>query len=206
MIPVASTYSALDDRAIVQGLLVRDSGLTQWFLFKKCYPLFKAVHDRHHPVDCDTWADLAKEVLILLLTPGTRSGQCPLQTFTHRCTLTMWLKIVTINYCNHTHHGEIDTISLSPQENDDGDRFRGYEPSLPPNEDSLHARDVSVVLGLVDNERYRELLRLQHIEQLSNTEIAQQMNVNMDNFYNIKRRANEKLNLLVAQARKEGKL
>ncbi|MBR6282862.1 MAG: sigma-70 family RNA polymerase sigma factor [Muribaculaceae bacterium] len=202
-----TTNTELDDRLIVKHLLARDSEVTGWFLFKKCYPLFKALHDSKHPAGCDTWADLAKEVFIQLLTPTKSTGRCPLENFEFKCSLTMWLKIVTLNFCNSSHHGEIDTISLDFQQNDDDDdRFRPWEPSLPPDNTRLDTRDVDVVLSMVDNERYREMLRLQHIELLDNTEIAERMNVNMDNFYNIKRRANEKLRLLTAQARKEGKL
>lgn len=46
------------------------------------------------------------------------------------------------------------------------------------------AADLQLVLQSMPNPRYRELIRLRYIEELPNEEVAQRLEMSLDNFYN----------------------
>ena len=54
-------YNLLKDEDIVRAILRRDSEVTKYFLYKKCFPLFKSIHDRYY-TDCASWNELAAEI------------------------------------------------------------------------------------------------------------------------------------------------
>lgn len=53
----------------------------------------------------------------------------------------------------------------------------------------MHLADVETILRLMPNQRYAQLMRLRYLDMKSNEETAQAMNISMDNYYNIHKRA-----------------
>ena len=173
------------DREIADAILRRDARITHDFLYRKCYPLFKSIHDKYY-TDCETPVELINQIYVYILLPKKSSGTSKLQDFGFRCTLTMWLKIVTENYCR-----QLFGRRMPVDENNDtsSDRLNLGEESLVSNTRNLDMADVKKLLKMMPNRRYSRLIEYRYIEEKSNDETAALMEMTMDNYYNCHRRA-----------------
>ena len=114
------------------------------------------------------------------MLPNPATQRSYMQNFSFRCSLTNWLKIVAHSYCHQLFKkkGEFFEDSL-----DDGDRFTQIADSLPEN-GIFDRSDLELVLQMMPNVRYRELIRIKYLEGCSNEETAERLGMTMDNFYN----------------------
>ncbi len=56
------------DQEIAQAILSRDTLMTKEYLYRKCYPLFKAIYDRYY-TDCENPIELINEIYVYILMP-----------------------------------------------------------------------------------------------------------------------------------------
>lgn len=171
---------SMSDREIVAALLSRDKALTEAYFYRKCYPLFKACFDKYY-TDCENCIEFINEIYLYLMLPNSSSQQSYMERFSFRCSLTGWLKTVAETYCHQLFRkkGEIIQESL-----DDTDRFYEVTDSLSIEHASFVHEDLQRVLAMMPNVRYRELIRLRYVDNLSNEETATELGMSMDNFYN----------------------
>lgn len=182
---------------IVQAILNRDKEVTWNYLYKDCYPLFKTIFNKYY-TDCDNCMELINEIYVLIMTPGKESRRSPLSSFGFRCTLTMWLKLVTENYCHRLFKKRIE---IEEEKLESGERFLLDTSSLDIDLTSLNLMDVEAVLLQMHNQRYRELIHLRYIEGKTNEETAEILEMTMANYYNKHKLAKEQL---VNVLKKEG--
>lgn len=179
---------APDDRLIVDALLRRDPDITKDFLYRRCYPLFKAVFDRYF-TDCESVVELIGQIYLFIMAPRPSTGRSKLSQFSFRCSFTMWLKIVAENYCRQifARQGDFSTQSL-----DDDDRKPLPDESLLENDGfSPDAHDIRRVLDMMPNPRYRALIEARYLNELSNEDTAACLGLSMANYYNTHKRAKE---------------
>ncbi len=174
-----SNINSMTDREIVAALLARDRALTEAYFYRKCYPLFKACFDKYY-TDCENCIEFINEIYLYLMLPNPATQRSYMQNFSFRCSLTNWLKIVAHSYCHQLFKkkGEFFEDSL-----DDGDRFTQIADSLPEN-GIFDRSDLELVLQMMPNVRYCELIRIKYLEGCSNEETAERLGMTMDNFYN----------------------
>ena len=184
---------ALTDEEIVDAILNRDARITRLYLYEKCYPLFKARYDKYY-TDCETCVEFINEMYTYIMTPGVKTGKCYLSTFGFSCSLTCWLKIVAENYCHQLFKKRLDVVDVQ-------DSGRKMPEPISPNIDSLNRRDVEIVLSLMPNKRYSTLIHLRYVEEKSNEETADILEMSMDNYYNKHKLAKEQFAKIL---RKEG--
>ncbi|MBE6303343.1 MAG: sigma-70 family RNA polymerase sigma factor [Bacteroidales bacterium] len=187
--------SAISDREIVRAILNRDARITQLYLYEKCYPLFKARYDKYY-TDCESCTEFINEIYTYIMTPGVKTGKCYLSTFGFSCSLTCWLKIVIENYCRQLFKKRIEITEISEEDSD-----RNLLETSSPNMSILTKKDVEIILNLMPNKRYRDLIRFRYIEEKSNEETANILGMSMDNYYNKHKLAKEQF---VKILRKEG--
>ena len=187
------------DLEIVKAILRRDTEITKEFLYRKCYPLFAAIHSKYY-TDCETPIELINEIYVYILLPHRETHRSKLQDFGFRCTFTLWLKIVTENYCRQLFAKRIRT-----EENVDveSDRYIMPDESIMANTRELDRGDVRKLLAMMPNQRYRELIEHRYIEERNNEETAIMLGLTMANYYNIHKRAKEQFCHVL---RKEGLL
>ena len=190
-------YDRLKDEDIVRAILRRDSEVTIYFLYKKCYPLFKSIFDRYF-TDCASWDELATEIYVYIMVPGKQTGISKLAAFQFRCTLTEWLKIVSENYCHHLY---VKKVELVGEKSGDSDILNRIEHSLDFDLSSLNMSDVRSVIAQMPNKRYRTLIEHRYVFDRSNEETAALMSMTMPNYYNKHKLAKAQF---VAALRKEG--
>lgn len=173
------------DQEIVKAILDRDTIVTKEFLYRKCYPLFKAVYDKYY-TDCESCFELINEIYVYIMIPQKKTNISKLATFGFRCTLTMWLKIVVENYCHqlYARRMEID------RDSDVGsDRNMPDDESLTENTRSIDMEDVHKILNMMPNQCYRKLIEYHYVDEKSNEETAILLAVTMANYYNMHKRA-----------------
>lgn len=173
--------------AIANAILNRDSAVTVEFLYRKCYPLFKALFDNYE-TDCSDVKEFIHEIYAFLLTPGRDSNICPLSTYRSEGSLFSWMKLVGRSYCyarfRKKEKQRVELIDIS-------DIYDAYQPSLNFDMSSLDKMDVERLLQMMPNKRYSQLLKLRYIFSYSNDETAQYLGITMPNYYNKHKLAKE---------------
>lgn len=176
---------SLTDQEVVNAILRRDVRVTRLYFYEKCYPLFKSRFDKYY-TDCDSCLEFINEIYVYLMTPSLRTGKCYLSTFGFGCRFEHWLKIVVENYCYQLFKKKLDVID---------DSFVDCDRKLPEtssiNVDNLNRADVNVLLNLMKNKRYRDLIRYRYVEEKTNEETAELLGMSMDNYYNKHKLAKE---------------
>lgn len=198
--PNINILSDLSDQEIVRAILNRDKEITFLYLYKKCYPLFRAIYNRYN-TNCENAIELINEIYVYLLFPNKNTGRCKLADFGFRCTLTTWLKIVAENYCHQLYKKK--EVTLQEEKFLVDDRNIEKMHSIELDEKVLQMQDLNKILLMMPNKRYRELIQFKYVEERSNEDTAELMSITMSNYYNMHLRAKEQFcNIL----RKEGLL
>ena len=188
---------SLTDQEIVKAILCRDTEITKEFLYWKCYPLFASIHAKYY-TDCDTPIELINEIYVFILLPHKETHRSKLQDFGFRCSLTMWLKIITENYCRQLFSKRMEIDNDSDVSND---RNILKEESLSQSAQNFNMADVYKILSMMPNQRYAKLIEYRYIDEKSNEETAVLLGMNMANYYNCHKRAKAQY---CAILRKEG--
>ena len=201
----------MTDVQIVEAILERNSYVTTEYLYKKCYPLFNDIFKRFY-TDCENCTEFVNEIYLYIVMPPSpsvkkkpeqdssdseESKKCKLAKFGFRCSLTMWLKIVTLNYCRQLYAKRIQFLSLDEV----GDMFTTVFSSLMMESNSTDMQDITTLLDLMPNQRYRTLIEYRHVSSHTDSETAEYLKMKMPNYYNKHRLAKAQF---VAVLRKEG--
>ena len=129
---------SLTDKEVVSAILNRDARITRLYLYEKCYPLFKSCYDKYY-TDCETCVEFINQIYLLIMAPRKSTGVSPLQTFSFRCTLPMWLKIIAENYCKQLFRKK---ANFSDGILTESDRLNFQDDSLDLDFRSIYASDV----------------------------------------------------------------
>lgn|SRR5574344_78046 len=186
-----------DDREIVAAMIRKDAFVTKNFLYEKCYPLFKSIYNNYY-TDCDNCVEFINEIYVFIMTPHKSTNKSSLQSFGFSCTLLLWLKIVSENYCRQLYKRKyIIKVDIA----DYGDRKAEKGSSIDIDFSSLNHDDVIRIIDMMPNMRYRSLICYRYLENKSNEETAQLLEMTMDNYYNKHKLAKAQFE---AMLRKEG--
>lgn len=172
---------SMSDQEVVQALLDRDKGITYNYLYKKCYPLFKSIYNDYY-TDCENCIEFINEIYTLIMIPGKKSGKIPLANFSHKCTLTFWLKRVAINHCKRKYKRKPRfTVASDLTREGSMSQFGGTEEI---DLSSVNKEDVKKIINQVKPERFRQIIIHRYLEEKTNEETALLLNMSIDNFYN----------------------
>ena len=177
---ISISLDGMSDQEIVAAILNRDKEITVDYLYKKCYPLFKALHSKYY-TDCEDCIEFIGEIYVYILSPSENTGRCPLSTFGFGCTLTCWLKIVVTNYCRQLYKKRIETVDVDKS---DGVSDRIIPEPISPIIETMDRDDIETILNLMPNKRYSRLIRYRYLDDKTNEETAEMLGMSMDNFYN----------------------
>lgn len=171
------------DQEIVKAILNRDTFITKEYLYRKCYPLFKAIYDKYY-TDCETPVELINEIYVYILIPHHETHRSKLQDIGFRCTLAMWLKIVAENYC---HQIFAKRIPKDQNFDDEDDSFERIVDSVEIEINNLRMEDdkktIQKILNQMPNARYRRLIELRYLQEKTNEETAAALNMKIDSYY-----------------------
>ena len=171
----------MTDHEIIAALIARDNSVTRDFFFRQCRPLFTSVIRCVFDYDVDYNECISELYLYLLENDGER-----LKQFEGRSTLFQWLKVTAARFFVRKRHHMIENTSREPLY----DEGYGEESSAAnPETNCSAAIDVESLLNAMPNRRYALVLRRLIINDLSPEQLAAEMNITIDNLYNVKRRA-----------------
>ena len=169
----------MTDQQIIQALIARDERVTQQFFFKDCRPLFMSImrHVFSYEVDYD---EFVNEFYLYLMEDEAYR----LKQFQGRSTIYQWLKVVAIRYFITKRDGMID------METKDTLSDSVIQDEAVEEESAMTARmDVERLFALMPNKRYVYVIRRLVLQEAEPKVVAQELDTNVDNLYNIKKRA-----------------
>lgn len=181
-----------EDLMIASALINRDGAVTRRYFYQQCYPLFKSFYDNYY-TDCTCCKEFIDEIYIVVLAPSKTTGKCQMENYRGESTLTSWLKTVCLYYCykkydlkkrNPTYEIISQSIGRNSDDNEAGDRSDNIYGSYEIDFSGMNRADVEALLSLMPNIRYRNIIRLLHLEQKTHQEVAEALGMTMDNYYN----------------------
>lgn len=191
---MATLKTYTEDLQIAKSIIKRDEAVTRRFFYRHCYPLFKSIYDNYY-TDCTNVKEFIDEIYILTIAPSKKTGRCQMENFKGESTLASWLKAVCLFYCYKKYNRKqsmpiVDPLPDTDENNADAaDRLARQGASIETEIDSMDREDTEILLSLMPNERYRTLIQLRYLDQLTNEETAKELGIAMDNYYNIHKRA-----------------
>lgn len=181
----------MTDKETIEALIARDPVVTKQF-FEDIRPILrryinlyynnpKAINDK----------EVANELYLHLLDKKARN----LLTFEFKSSIFAWLNKVVYNFVQDLKkRGKvIEDVSREPLDNNKEPLVAGERVVEGRVERSMAKEQLQKLFDKMDNKRYVEVLRLLMIDELSYEEVADRLSVNVDNLYNIRRRAFKEL-------------
>lgn len=178
-IPIAFPHiKDKEDHQVVEWLLNRIDWATREFLYGRCYPIFKSLHDRFYS-DCPELIDFIHEIYIDIIEPRRRSEKSKLETFNYKSTLYTWMSVVSIHFCYAKYNVSVKIINF-----EEGDRNLDILTSKPSIESIFNCEDIEKILKMMSNDRYRQIIRLHYVDGYSHEDTAKRLGMEMLNYYN----------------------
>lgn len=177
----------MSDKEIIDALIARDEKVTQQFFFRNCRPLFVSIirYVFSYSVDYD---EFVNEFYIYLMENDARR----LRQFEERSTIYQWLKTVAIRYFIAKRDRMIDVTPKNTLKDDDKPALRTVTEQSSVNDSERHLvaqMDVERLLALMPNRRYVYVIRRLVLDEAEPLTVAEELGTNVDNLYNIKKRA-----------------
>lgn len=169
----------MTDQQIIEALIARDERVTQQFFFGNCRPLFLSIirYVFSYKVDYD---EFVNEFYLYLMENDAHR----LKQFQGRSTIYQWLKVVAIRYFIAKRNSLID------MESKDTLLDSAVQRKAIDCEEKITAKiDLAYLLGLLPNRRYAYVIRRLVLDEEEPRVVAKELETNVDNLYNIKKRA-----------------
>ena len=171
----------MTDREIFQGLIARDNRITEEFFFVRCRPLFLSIIRKVFDYEVE-YDELVNELYLYLMADDLKK----LHDFEYRSTIYQWLKVVAIRFFIKKRKEMIENSS-------EDSLYEGE--TAPTTDESAHSAkcDLQRLFSLMPNKRYVNVIQRLIIDDWEPESLAKELGTNVDNIYNIKRRAMEQL-------------
>lgn len=173
----------MSDLQIIERLIARDERVTYKFFFKDCRPLFMSILHNvfHDKVDYD---ELINELYLYLMENDAHR----LRQFEGRSSIFQWIKVVAIRYFIEKRDEMIE------KDSEEHLLEQVSNTEIIETESQWTAKmDVQRLLAQIPNQRYAYVIRRLVLEEIPPQKVAMELNVTVDNLYNIKKRAMEAL-------------
>lgn len=169
----------MTDKEIIEALIARDATITKQFFFNDCRPLFMAIirHIFSYKVD---YKEFVNEFYLYLM----ENDSYRLKQFQGRSTLYQWIKVVAIRYFIAKRDHMID---MEPK---DSLTESAGQTEIVDTEKVITARmDLEYLFSLMSNKRYVHVIKKLVLQDIEPNVVARELGTNVDNLYNIKKRA-----------------
>lgn len=179
---ILNTYrrkQSMNDHQIIEALIARDEQVTRQFFFGNCRPLFLSIIRCVFSYEVD-YDEVVNEFYLHLM----ENDSYRLRQFQGRSTIYQWMKVVAIRYFIAKRDSMIgneskETLLDSVVQNETVDE-----------EKKMAARmDMEHLFSLMPNRRYVYVIRRLVLQEAEPNVVAQELKTNVDNLYNIKKRA-----------------
>lgn len=169
----------MTDRQLIDLLIARDERVTQQFFYKDCRPLFMSIIHNIFQDKAD-YDELISELYLHLM----ENDACRLKQFEGRSSIYQWLKTTAIRYFLEKRDNMIE------KESEEYLLEQIAHTSIIEAEPQWTAQmDVHHLLSLMQNRRYAYVIQRLVLEEIPPQHLAEELDITVDNLYNIKKRA-----------------
>ena len=169
----------MTDQQIIEALIARNERITQQFFFKDCRPLFLSVIRYVFSYDVD-YNDFVNEFYLHLM----ENDAYRLKQFQGRSTIYQWMKIIAIRYFVAKRNSMID---MEPKETLISNAIQ--KESIESSNNISAKIDLENLFRLMQNKRYVYVIKRLVLDEAEPKTVADELRTNVDNLYNIKKRA-----------------
>lgn len=169
----------MSDKQIIASLIARDERVTEQFFFKDCRALFMSIicNVLQEEVNYD---ELISELYLHLMENDARR----LRQFEGRSSIYQWIKTVAIRFFIEKREKMIENSSQEHL------LEQAAITETIDCESRWSARmDVQRLLALMGNKRYAYVINRLVLEEATPQTVAEELDITVDNLYNIKKRA-----------------
>lgn len=173
------SHENMTDKEIVQSLIEKNDEVTRHFFFEKCRPLFLSVMRKVFSYEVD-YDEFVNEFYLYLMDKDAYR----LKQFEGRSTIYQWLKITAIRFFIAKRDNLIDMNPKSClSEHSVGEERVDWEKVV------MAKIDLDNLFELMPNKRYVQVIKRLVLDDAEPNVVAGELNTNVDNLYNIKKRA-----------------
>lgn len=169
----------MTDQQITEALIARDEKVTARFFFGDCRPLFLSIIRNVFSYEVD-YDEFVNEFYLYLMENEAHR----LRQFQGRSTIYQWMKVVAIRYFIAKRDSMIDNVS--------GEALLDcvVQNETVDEETATTARmDIEHLFSQMPNKRYVHVIRRLVLQEAEPKVVAKELMTNVDNLYNIKKRA-----------------
>ena len=167
----------MTDREIIQGLIERDNRVTEEFFFVRCRPLFLSIIQKVFNNEAE-YDEFVNELYIYLM----EDNAVKLRNFEYRSSVYQWLKVLAIRYF-------IKKRNKMIEKGDNETPYDGKTFQLAEEKDTSSKGDLQRLFLRMPNQRYAFVIKCLVLDEQLPELLAKEMEISVDNLYNIKRRA-----------------
>lgn len=179
-------YETYTDQEIVAGILNNDQPLITFFFFKKCTTLFNYIIWNVFNGKVER-----KELINELYLHFAKDNWYKVRQFDFRSQLMTWTSVVATRFFIKKRDELIEKESL--------ETLTTWNLITDGTDYSNKKMDIRNALNRMPNKRYCAVLMKWYIEEKKPEIIAEEMNVTIDNLYNIHRRALVQLRMVMGR-------
>ncbi len=168
----------MSDKELIKQLVSRNPVVTRQFFFRDCKPLFVSIIGKVFSYEVDYDEFVNELYLYLMENDGAR-----LKQFEGRSSIYQWLKVVAVRYF-------VSKKSKMIENRSDGSLLEEAEQVASTGGDRSVARmDICRLFKYMTNKRQVYVIKRLVIDDAEPEKVAAELHVNVDNLYNIKKRA-----------------
>jgi len=180
-------YRDYDDRQLVTAIINNDIGAIEYFFKDKCSGLFAYIIANIFDGNVDK-QDLTQELFWYL----AKKDWYKVRQFDFRSQLMTWVTVVAVRFFQKKRKELIEKTDSMPLNNK---MWKDNSAGI-----SLDKRiDIRAALQRMPNARYRKVIEILDLKDVRPELLAEEMNVTVDNLYNIHRRALVQLRLVMGR-------
>lgn len=183
-IPVPFTHIAkMTDFQLVPKIKERIERETVEFFYGKAAPIFIKLFANYY-TDCDNPVEFIDDFYAELMSVRESVNTRKIDGFAFDCQFKNWIGKIALIYC-------FDRFAINEKRKEMLVSYASMmpEPQLQQNISLLDKQDVNTLLSMMPNRNYSELIRSVYVEGRTLQETAAILNVPMDKFFNMHRRA-----------------
>ena len=180
-------YDLLDDHELVDGILNDNQPLIKYFFTKKCSGLLAYILMNVFNGSIDK-RELVSELYIFM----AHNNWQVFRKFQFRSTLMTYVSVISVRFFIHRRTQLIDSPLLTSLNN--------QKIQIDSNALSIDQRiDMREALNKMPNQRYRKVIEALDLQDVRPEQLAEELNVKIENLYNIHRRALVQLRLIMGR-------
>ncbi len=168
----------MTDKEIIEHLIARNGLVTQQFFFKDCRPLFISIINKIFSYEVD-YDEFVNEFYLYLMENDSHR----LRQFEGRSSIYQWLKVIAIRYFLARKNRMIENTS------NESLLVEAEREVTTEGRKALALMDIYRMFKFMPNKRQVYAIKRLVLDDAEPEKVAKELNVTVDNLYNIKKRA-----------------